>query len=270
MFFETPKVLISNIHVYKLLKEINVNKAIDCDLIPLKLSRVTGDQLAEPLTCIMNSATQSILGLNTPTQYIFKNHWNFIYRSNCWNFIYWSNLHKYNIGGVFISWWIRSNTTELIYWITQFNELNSLCIGVYWLKLNKFIEVTIQILDNCSPRNSAPCDLLWLDVFCVSEIICVSENYKYGFILFDLYISFERVKHGEYIHVFHQYKKLILLEKSSELEYIFCRISYILVNTKWQIKWQIIFKNHNSLISFTVSYELSCHSFYITCVEEQY
>lgn len=74
MFFETPKVLISNIHVYKLLKEINVNKAIDCDLIPLKLSRVTGDQLAEPLTCIMNSATQSILGLNTPTQYIFKNH----------------------------------------------------------------------------------------------------------------------------------------------------------------------------------------------------
>ena len=65
-------------------------------------------------------------------------------------------------------------------------------------------------------------------MFCVSEII--SNLYFQKIINIDLYcliyISFERVKRGEYIHIFHQYKKLILLEKSSEIHWFFCRISY--------------------------------------------
>ena len=36
-----------------------------------------------------------------------------------------------------------------------------------------------------------------------------------------IYISFERVKRRDYIHVFHQYQKLVLLEKSSELDWVF-------------------------------------------------
>ena len=140
------------------------------------------------------------------------------------------------------------------------------------------------------------CDLQWLNMFCVLEII--SNLYFQKIINIDLYcliyISFERVKRGEYIHIFHQYKKLILLEKSSEIHWVFCRISYTFkkirriiyyffityymidvyisrkVYIKGQIKWQKIFPNHDSLTSFKVSYQLSYHSFYITRVQEQY
>ena len=151
------------------------------------------------------------------------------------------------------------------------------------------LNVTLFCLVHLNSIDSS--DLQWLNMFCVSEIISnliFSENYKYRFILFDLYISFERVKRGEYIHIFHQYKKLILLEKSSEIHWVFCRISYTFkkirgiiyyffityymidvyvsrkVYIKWQIKWQKIFPNHDSLTSFKVSYQLSYHSFYIT------
>ena len=37
---------------------------------------------------------------------------------------------------------------------------------------------------------------------------------------------FERVKRGNYVHIFQQYQKLLLLEKSSELDWVFRRISY--------------------------------------------
>ena len=36
---------VSNNNVYKLLKNINANKAIGCDLIPLKLVKIATDQL---------------------------------------------------------------------------------------------------------------------------------------------------------------------------------------------------------------------------------
>ena len=47
-----------------------------------------------------------------------------------------------------------------------------------------------------------------------------------------LELSFERVKRGDYIHIFHQYQKLILLEKSSELYSFFCRIRYTFKNIR--------------------------------------
>ena len=49
-----------------------------------------------------------------------------------------------------------------------------------------------------------------------------------------------RVKRGDYVHIFHQYQKLILLEKSSELDWVFCRISYTLKNIRGIIYYFLI------------------------------
>ena len=51
----------SNNNVYRLSKNINANKAMGCDLTPPKLVKITADQLAEPITCIINSATSKYL-----------------------------------------------------------------------------------------------------------------------------------------------------------------------------------------------------------------
>ena len=47
-----------------------------------------------------------------------------------------------------------------------------------------------------------------------------------------IYKSFGRVKRWDYIHVFHQYQKLVLLEKLSGLDWVFCRISYNFKNIR--------------------------------------
>ena len=53
-------------------------------------------------------------------------------------------------------------------------------------------------------------------------------------------MSFERVKCGDYINIFHQYQKLILLEKSSELDWAFFRISYTFKNIREIIYYFLI------------------------------
>ena len=37
---------------------------------------------------------------------------------------------------------------------------------------------------------------------------------------------FKSVKRGNYIHIFQQYQKLLLLEELSEFDWVFCKISY--------------------------------------------
>lgn len=58
---------VTNTKVYNLLKNKNANKALGCDLIPLKLVNIAEDQLAEPLACIISSAIIQDISSVTPT-----------------------------------------------------------------------------------------------------------------------------------------------------------------------------------------------------------
>ena len=63
-------------------------------------------------------------------------------------------------------------------------------------------------------------------------ILCIKNYFKPNiirkFINTDLYcliyISLERIKRGDYIHAFHQNQKLVLLEKLSELDWVFVEL----------------------------------------------